>query len=177
MGSATSPAATELFWVKSQPQGRYDLVLNNEILGWLQHGDYWNSESRAHIAGQNWLFQRPGTALGSTEILQDDEARVRLAGYKSHWGGGGTLTLSDGSRFLLSCTGVWRHIWSLLDENGEPVLRIEPHTGKVFLSHGQSINLFRKDEKRTLLLLAFVWHEILQSQDEAEMVAVMNATS
>ena len=50
-----------------------------------------------------------------------------IASYKSHWGGG-TLTLADGSRFVLACSGVWNQPWSLLDGNGDTFLRVDPRS-------------------------------------------------
>jgi hypothetical protein len=177
MADTSFAAGSELCWVKSQPEGRYELVLNGQTLGWLQHGDYWNSESRAHLAGHTWLFRRPGSALGRTHILQDSESQIAIATYRSNWGGGGTLVFKDGRKFLLNCTGVWRHVWSLANENGDTIVRLEAHSRKVGLAPQQMLRLFSEDEPKILLLVAFVWHELLQSQDEAEMVAVMNATS
>lgn len=169
-------ACTELFWTKSHPEGRYELILDGQPLAWLQHGEYWNSESQAGFAGYQWSFRRPGAALGHTEIRQNDLPNP-VATYKSHWGGGGTLTFSDGARFLVSCSGVWHHVWSLLDENGRTVLSVGPHSRRVLLSRPQGANLASEDHDRLLFLIVFLWHEILQARDEAELVAVMTATS
>jgi hypothetical protein len=173
--AASSPTAAQLFWIKTDAKGKYELVLDGQPFGWLHHGEYWSAESRAQFAGHTWLFRRPGSALGRTEILQGDNPRP-IASYKSHWGGG-TLTFSDGSRMVVSSKGVWYHIWSLLDANGEAVLHIEPKPRKVAVIPGQALAMPGEDRSRLLLLTFFLWHEILQAQDEAEMVAIMSATS
>lgn len=165
----------QLFWNKSFPEGRYELTLGSQPLAWLRHGEYWSAESQARFGEHAWLFRRPGSAPGQTEIVEGDSP-VPLASYKSHWGGG-TLTFSDGTRYLLSCTGVWHHLWTLLDSTGDVVLRIEPKARKVVVSHGPPLVRPGEDRDRLLLLVVFVWHEILQARDEAEMVAAMSATS
>lgn len=169
-------ACDELFWTRAQPDGKYQLLCNGQQLGWLQHGEYWSSESNAEFGGHIWRLRRPGTALGETELREGDLPNA-LATYKSHWGGGGTLTCSDGTRFLLACSGIWHHIWSLRDENGDTVLRIEPRSRKVSLGHTRNISLPGDEPDRLLLLIVFLWHEILQAQDEADIVAIMSATS
>jgi hypothetical protein len=171
----SSPTAAQLFWMKTDDKGKYELALDGQPLGWLQHGEYWNAESRAQFAGHTWLFRRPGSALGRTEILQGDNPTA-IASYKSHWGGG-TLTFSDASRMVVSCKGVWHHLWSLLDANGDTILTIEPTPRKVSVVRGQALATPGEDRSRLLLLAFFLWHQILQAQDEAEMVAIMSATS
>jgi hypothetical protein len=172
---ASSPTAAQLFWMKTDAKGKYELVLDGQPLGWLQHGEYWNAESHAQFAGHTWLFRRPGSALGQTEILQGDNPSP-LASYKSHLSGG-TLTFADGSRLMVSCTGVWHHVWSLLDANSDAVLHIEPKPRKVAVISGQALAAPGEERTRLLLLTFFLWHEILQAQDEAEMVGIMSATS
>lgn len=93
--------------------------------------------------------------LGHTEIRQNDLPNP-VATYKSHWGGGGTLTFSDGARFLVSCSGVWHHVWSLLDENGRTVLSVGPHSRRVLLSRPQGANLASEDHDRLLFLIVFL---------------------
>ncbi|MGE5324487.1 MAG: hypothetical protein ACM3SW_16595 [Actinomycetota bacterium] len=165
----------QLFWNKSFPEGRYELTGEGQPLAWLQHGEYWSAESQARFGEHSLLFRRPGSSIGHTELVEGDSP-APLASYKSHWGGG-TLTFSDGNRYLLSCTGVWHHLWTLLDSTGDVVLRIEPKVRKVVVSHGPSLLRAGEDRDRLLLLVVFVWHEILQARDEAEMVANMSATS
>ena len=99
-----------------------------------------------------------------------------IASYKSHWGGG-TLTLADGSRFVLACTGVWNQPWSLLDADGEIFLRVDPHSRRVVVSGSHNLNLPGEDRNRVLLFAVFVWHEILQTRDEAAMQDPVSAIS
>jgi len=47
----------------------------------------------------------------------------------------------------------------------------------VVASHGRVLLIPGEDRDRLLLLIVFVWHEILQARDEAEMVANMSARS
>ena len=163
--STSVPFSAQLLWSKASPEGRYELNLDGQTIGWLQHGEYCNPESRAQFGGRQWLFRRPRNAVGRTEILYDDNPRP-VAAYKSHWGGG-TLTFADGSRFVVSSSGVWDQPWSLLDGDGETFLRVDPQSRKVIVSGSHSISLPGEDRNRVLLFVVFVWHEILQTRDEA----------
>ena len=165
--STSIPLSAQLFWSKASPEGRYELNFNGQPMGWLRHGECANPESHAHFGEHQWLFRRPGSAVGQTEILQDD-SHVPIASYKSHFGGG-TLTLADGSRFVLACSGVWNQPWSLLDGNGDTFLRVDPHSRRVVVSGSHNLNLPGEDRNRVLLFAVFVWHEILQTRDEAAM--------
>ena len=173
--STSIPLSAQLFWSKAGPEGRYELAFDGQTIGWLQHGEYCNPESHAQFGGHHWLFRRPGSAVGHTEILQDDNA-TPLASYKSHFGGG-TLTLADGSRFVLSCAGVWNQSWSLLDGNGDTFLRVDPQSRRVVVSGSHHLNLPGEDRNRVLLFVVFIWHEILQTRDEATMQDPISAVS
>lgn len=173
--STSIPLSAQLFWSKASPEGRYELAFDGQPMGWLQHGENTNPQSQAQFCGHQWLFRRPGNAVGQTEILQDDSS-TPVASYKSHWGGG-TLTLADGSRFVLSCTGIWSQPWSLLDADGDTLLRVEPQPRKVIVSGRHNLNLPGEDRNRVLLFVVFVWHEILQTRDEAAMQDPVSAIS
>lgn len=163
--STSAPLSAQLLWSKASTEGRYELNFDGQTIGWLQHGEYCNPQSHAQFGGRQWLFRRPRNAVGQTEILHDDNPRP-VAAYKSHWGGG-TLTFTDGSRFVVSSSGVWDQPWSLLDADGETFLRVDPQSRKVVVSGSHSINLPGEDRNRVLLFVVFVWHEILQTRDEA----------
>lgn len=163
--STSTPLSAQLFWSKAGPEGRYELNFDGQPIGWLQHGENHNPESQAQFGGRQWLFRRPGNAVGQTQILQDDNP-MPVATYKSHWGGG-TLTFADGSRFVVSSSGVWNQPWSLLAGDGETFLRADFKTGRVVVNGTHNLNLPGEDRNRVLLFAVFVWHEILQTRDEA----------
>jgi hypothetical protein len=167
MSAASSAVApVQLTWIKSNLKGRYELTANGPIVGSLQRVGFWKSASRAEFKGQSWSFQRSG--LGCTRVFQEPGAQ-HVAEFKANWLGGGTLTFADGQQFRLATKGFWHPVWSWLNKYGQTLVDVTPHDKTVFLVGAA--------ESRYLpVLIMLSWHQILQSNDDAAVIAASAAT-
>ena len=76
------------------------------------------------------------------------------------------MAFSDGMRFLITCKGFWRPIWTVRAENSETVLQL--HTREKAVQVESTVQL---PEARLTLLAIFTWHIMRQAAEEAASTA------
>src|SRR5262249_39999452 len=91
---------------------------------------------------------------------------TRIAVLKPNLSGGGVLKFSDGSTFRITSKGSWRPLWTLLADNGQPLLRIHSREKTVELPTQSHLS-----EDRLILLAIFGWHIMQQASEDAASVA------
>jgi hypothetical protein len=95
----------------------------NEIVGALVRSSLWSSDHVATTPDGTWTFERTGL-LGTGLEIVDSTSGKRIAQFKSHWSGGGTVEFADGDSFHLECKGLWHPAWNVTAANGERVLTL-----------------------------------------------------
>jgi hypothetical protein len=160
-----------LVWSKTLHKPGYELRRDGEVVGSLRRTSCWSSEFQAESRHGSWRFRRTGFSRGRTEIV-DADSRIQIAVLKRNWGGGGTLAFSDGQTFQLTAKGWWRPVWTVLADNGQPVLSIRSREKTVDLP-----NQLHLPEGRLILLAIFTRYVMQQAAEDAAAVAVMAAAT
>ncbi len=172
MNLVSAPLASiQLNWVTSK-HGRHELTANGPILGSLQRVGFWKSASQAQFKGKTWSFQRSGCA--QTEIVEEPGSHP-VAQFKTNWLGGGTLIFNDGQRFQLVSKGFWRPVWFWVNDQGQKLIEVVPHSKSVNVT-GEAAN-WDSSASRLPVLIMFSWHQILQANDAAAMTAIVSAAA
>lgn len=166
----SSTISSGLTWAKLPSNRGYELKRNGEMVGSLRRPSSWCSRFVAETQNGQWTFRRGGWLGAGAQIL-NSTSQPPIASFKSVWGCGGTLTFADGQTFRLECKGLWRPVWSVIGEAGQPVVRLHTREKAVELPTG--VNL---PEDRLLLLIMFVWYQVLQAREDAASVAVIAAS-
>ena len=159
-----------LTWSKISSNQSYQLKLNDEIVGTLQHPGFWSLSFIAESQSGRWIFRRSGWFGSGSEIL-DSTSRQQIATFKSVWGGGGTLTFADGQQFQLECKGWWHPVWTVVAKRGETLLRLHTREKTADVPNAGSI-----PDARLSLLIMFTWYRILQAEEDAAATAVAAAS-
>jgi hypothetical protein len=172
MANVSSPLTPiHLTWTKSNVRGRYELTSNGAVLGSLQRVGFWKPASHAEFQGQSWSFQRSGMA--NTKVLEEPGARL-VAEFKANWLGGGMLTFADGRQFRLTSRGFWRPVWSWTDDHGAKLVEATPHNKSVVLLGTAAVKNYQHDSYLPVLIM-LSWHQILQANDDAAVIAASAA--
>lgn len=159
-------------WSKTPHKPGYELKRNGEIVGSLQRTSLWSSEFQAESHRGSWRFRRTGCFHTGREIV-DLNSDTRIATLKPNWSGGGLLVFSDGLTFRLTCKGFWRPVWTVLADNGQPVLSVHSRAKTVRLP--KELHPY---QDRLILLVIFAWYMVQQaSEDAASAAAAVAATS
>ena len=159
----SSSTSSGLTWSKRPRTRNYELKLNGDVVGTLSRTGFWCPNFVAETQSGCWTFRRGGFLGTGAEIVEADRA---IATFKAPWGGGGTLTFADGETFHLECKGWWRPVWTLVAENGQPVLHVHRREKTVDVATGSAIA-----DSRLSLLLMFAWYRVLQAQEDAAAAA------
>jgi hypothetical protein len=159
-----------LTWSEISRNRSYELKLNDEVVGTLQHPRFWSSSFVAESQSGRWTFRRGGWLGAGSEIL-DSFSQQQIATFKSVWGGGGTLTFADGQQFQLECKGWWRPVWSVVGKGGETVLRLHTREKTVDMPNSGGV-----PDTRLSLLIMFTWYRVLQAEEDAAATAVAAAS-
>jgi hypothetical protein len=167
----SSAISAGLTWSKSSRKHGYELKRNGEIVASLQRTGCWSSAYQAESPHGKWKFRRTGFWRAATEVV-DSRSGARIAALKPNWGGGGTLVFSDGQTFRITCRGLWRPVWSVLAENGQPVLSLHSREKSVDLP-----NEMHLPEDRVILLTIFAWYMMQQAAEDAASAAVVVAAT
>ena len=167
LSSAISAGFT---WSKISRYRRYELKLNDGVVGTLQHPGFWSSNFLAETQDGRWTFRRGGWFGAGSEIL-DSSSQQQIATFKSVWGGSGTLTFADGQQFQLECKGWWRPVWSVVGKGGETLLRLHTSEKTVDMANVGSVS-----DTRLSVLIMFAWYRVLQAEEDAAATAVAAAS-
>lgn len=163
----------KLTWSRIPQSRDYELKFNGEVVGRLVRPSIWSSKFSAETRSGKWILRHSGFCRTGAEIV-DSASEQQMAAFKSVWGGRGTLTFADGQMFRLECKGWWRPVWSVLEQNGQTVLRIHAREKTVEMTGRAALS-----DDRLALLTLFAWYRLLQAEEEAAAaasVAVMTAS-
>lgn len=80
------------------------------------------------------------------------------------------MTFTDGQKFLITSRGFWHPVWSVMTEDGQPVLQVHMRERSVEI---QSENV---PHARLALLTMFTLYRKRQVDEDAAAVAVIAAT-
>lgn len=156
-----------LTWSRVSRNRSCELKRNDEVVGRLRHPGFFSSSFLAETEDGQWTFRRIGLLGAGAEIL-DSVSQQRIATFKTERGGGGVLTFADGETFRLGCKGCFRPVWSLMNENGQPVLRLHVREKTVEVPTDAAI-----PQRRLCLLIMFAWYRILQAEEDAASAAMV----
>lgn len=161
-----------LAWSKTPHTRGFELKSDGEIVASLWRTSFWSSEYRAKSQHGSWKFCRTGFFRTGVEVV-DAISNARIATIRPNWSGCGTLGFADGQTFRLTSKGLCRPVWTVLADNGTPILNIHS-SGKIIAFLDES----RLQEDRLILLIVFCWHLMQQaSEDASSVAAVVAATS
>lgn len=154
-----------LFWSKIPHQSGFQLTSHSEVVGSLQKTNFWATAFRAESVYGTWKFRRTGCFRTGTEIV-DPNSNRQIAVFRPKWSGGGTLAVSDGQGFQITCKGFWRPVWTVWAESGQAILHL--HTREKAVELPRTVQL---SEDRLTLLAIFTWHIMRQAAEEAASTA------
>lgn len=155
----------KLTWSKIPRSRGYELKLDNQVVGTLRRSGFLSASFQAETQEGRWTFRRAG-CLGGAQIV-DSASQQRIATLKSNWRGGGALTFADGQRFHLQSKGWWRPTWSVISDDGQPVLQAHSREKTV-----QVPGVVEPRERLSLLIL-FTWYRKLQAEEDAASAATV----
>jgi hypothetical protein len=156
-----------LAWSKIPHSRDHALTANGQVVGALRRPSVWSSNFDAETQDGRWTFRRGGF-LGTGSEIVDTASQQHIAAFKSAWGGRGTLTFADGQTFHVECKGWWRPVWTVADENGQPVLHLHTRERTVDLPAAAAV-----PESTVSLLIMFVWYRVLQAEEDAASAAAV----
>ena len=140
-----------------------ELKCGEEVVGTLRRPSAWSMTFEATTPQGKWTFRRCGFLR--TEIV-DSATQQRIATFHPGWGGRGTLTFADGETFLMTCKGVWRPVWTVASQSGEPVLSLHAREKFVELSES-TVHVGNARDPRLSLLIMFTLYRIRQAEEDA----------
>ena len=166
-----STAASSRFTWSDLPRHQgSQLKYGEEVVGTLCRPSAWSFRFEATTPDGKWAFRRCG--FFRTEIV-DSTTQQQIATFTPGWGGRGRLAFADGQTFLVSCKGVWRPIWTVASENGEPVLSLHKHEKFVELTES-SVHVSNTRDPRLSLLIMFTLYRIRQAEEDAATAVVVS---
>jgi hypothetical protein len=169
--SSSSAISGGFTWKKTSCSRSYELKLNDQIIGTLKQPSFWSSNFVAETQNGNWTFRKTG-CLGNGAEVFDTASQQPIATFKSEWGGGSTLTFTDGQSFRLQCKGWWRPVWSVIGESGQPVAVIDVRDKTVDVPMAGAI-----PDARLSLLILFTWYRVLKAEEDAQAAVMVAAVS
>lgn len=167
----SSAVSGGLAWSKIPGKRGHQLKQNGKIVGDLQPFNFWSSKFRANSAHGMWEFRRTGCFGTATEIL-DSNSHTRLAVFKPNLSGAGRLDFSDGKTYRITAKGFWRPAWTVLADNGQPILTVDSCQKTVRL-----LGELRLSEESLTLLALFTWQVMKQTSEDAASVAATVAAT
>jgi hypothetical protein len=168
---SSSPAMSGgLTWKKISRGRSYELKLHDQIIGTLTQPRFWSSYFFAETQNGNWTFRRTG-CLGNGEVF-DSASQLPIAKFKAEWGGGSTLTFTDGQSFRLQTKGWWRPVWSVIGERGQPLVVLNVRDKTVDVP-----SLGAVPDSRLSLLIMFTWYRVLKAEEDASAAVMVAAVS
>ena len=78
------------------------------------------------------------------------------------------MSFADGQTFHMACKGWWRPIWSVIAENGLPVVHLHTREKTVERPTGSAA-----PDSRLSLLIMFAWYRVLQAEEDAASAAAV----
>jgi hypothetical protein len=159
----TTAVSNRFTWSTLPHHQGSELKCGEEVVGTLCRPSAWSLSFEATTPQGKWTFRRCGFLR--TEIV-DSATQQPIATFHPGWGGRGTLTFADGQTFLMTCKGVWRPVWTVASQSGEPVLSL--HTREKFVDLSESsVHVGNGRDTRLSLLIMFTLYRIRQAEEDA----------
>jgi hypothetical protein len=163
----SSAISVGLTWSKIPRSRDYELKLNGEVVGKLRRSGWFSSRFLAETQKGQWTFRRGG-CLGTGAQILDSGSQQLIATLKSTWRGPKTLTFADGQTFRMESKGWWRPVWSVIAEDGQPVLHLHAREKTVEVPTTVAM-----PQSRLTLLIMFTWYRVLQAEEDAASAATV----
>lgn len=160
--------STLFTWSRLPHNQGCELKMGDEVVGTLRRPGIWSCRYEVASPQGNWAFRQVGFLR--TEII-DSATQQRIGEFKPSWSGGGTLRFLDGQTFHITCKGLWRPLWTVSPESGEPFLRLHTREKVVELSES-SVHVGNARDSRISLLIMFTLFRIRQAEEDAAMAVV-----
>jgi hypothetical protein len=175
--SSASAMSGGLTWKKISCSRSYELKLNDQLVGTLSRPSFWSSDFVAETQNGSWTFRKTGFLGNGAEVFdstsqQDSASQQPIATFKAEWGGGSTLTFTDGQSFRLQSKGWWRPLWSVIGEAGQPVIVLDVRDKTVDVPAAGAV-----PDSRLSLLIMFTWYRVLKAEEDASAVVLVAAVS
>ena len=155
----------ELQWIHSNKfQGEYELRGGDEVFTRFHLKGPCGSQIVAETAHGNWIIKRK--SFGQSITILDLDSQSELATIKRGMSGQSTLLTTDGREYRWRCTSFWRDVWTWLNNEDTPLLR---------LIRGSRVQLepAAQDLPDLALLATLGWYLHKQQEEEATVAAIV----
>ncbi len=155
----------ELQWIHPNKfQGEYELRGGDEVFTRFHLKGTCGSQIVAETANGKWIIKRKG--FGQSITILDLDSQVELAAIKRGMSGQSTLLTTDGREYRWRCTSFWRDVWTWLNNEGAPLLR---------LIRGSRVQLEPAAQglPDLALLATLGWYLHKQQEEEATVAAIV----
>lgn len=164
---SSSVTLSRFTWSNLPKNQGSELRRDGRPVGSLLRPSVWSSDYVAVSGEKQWTFRRRGFWGNCSEITESG-SQPAIATFKCSLAGRGTLMFSDGQKFDFVCHGLWRPVWSVMSENGQPVLAL--HAREEFVE-------FKPDsgvpDSRLSLLALFALYRVRQAEEDAASAAIV----
>ena len=144
----------------------FELRQGNQIVATVRRPSIWSWDFLATTPSQSWIIRRGGFWGSKAEIIEE-VSKQPVATFRSSWGGKGTLVFTDGQTFHSITRGFWHPVWTVITDNGLPVLQLHAHEKSVEIHSSVAL-----PKERLLLLTLFTLYRVRQAEDAAAAAAV-----
>ncbi|HEY0602103.1 MAG TPA: hypothetical protein VGD58_04285 [Herpetosiphonaceae bacterium] len=156
MQSLTALSGQPLKW--NQPKAskmEYELRSGDQLAATLRFRSSFGSFATAQSAGGCWTFKRVGFWQTKVTIRVCD-SDTDIATFVNNWKGGGTLTLPDGRKLLVS-TNMWLSRFEIKNESDVALMRYNM-SGLIHLSSEVEIQPAAMELPELPWLVPFGWY-------------------
>ena len=144
-----------------------ELRRHGGVVGTLLRPGIGSSDYVATIGEKQWTFRRSGFWGNCSDIVDSNSQQV-IAAFQCSLAGRGTLTFSDGQKFEFVCHGLWRPVWSVMSEKGQPVLALHSREAFVEVKPDSAV-----PDSRLSLLALFALYRVRQAEEDAASAAIV----
>jgi outer membrane protein assembly factor BamB len=144
-----------------------ELWRNGGVVGKLLRPGIWSSDYVATSGEKQWTFRRSGFWGNCSDIVESGSQQA-IAAFKCSLAGRGTLTFTDGEKFEFLCHGLWRPVWSVMSEKGQPVLALHSRESFVEVTPDSGV-----PDSRLSLLALFALYRVRQAEEDAASAAIV----
>lgn len=164
---SSSVTLSRFTWSNLPKNQGCELRRDGRPVGSLLRPSVWSSAYRAVSGEKQWTFRRCGFWGNGSDIVESG-SQPAMATFKCSLAGRGTLTFADGQKFDFVCHGLWRPVWSVMSENGQPVLAL--HSREAFVDVKPDSGV---PESRLSLLALFALYRVRQAEEDAASAAIV----
>jgi hypothetical protein len=163
----------ELKWV--QPNAlkmEYELRLGDMVAGALRFRSQFGTFATATCDDGRWTFKRVGF-WQTKATIRTSGSETDVAVFKNNtWGGGGTLELPDGRKYLAN-TNSWASQYEIKTEAGQELISFRKIGGMLHISSKVEIHALAKDIAELPWMVLLGWYlTVMMYMDYAATVVV-----